>query len=172
MVFITFFFFFKKKEIWRPDALGYSSSASLKFVDPFCTTSLHPAFSAKLNSKPRLAFPSTHPSSVEESRTCTFQPSYKNLPALSKTQVQSLGQEYLLEKEMATHSSILAWRIPWTEQPGGPQSMRSHWVGQEEASHSTQDCWTAHRVPSAGHIWKQGKESFPRWFKKRRGPVM
>ena len=42
----------------------------------------------------------------------------KRLPALQKTQVQSLGWEDPLEKEMATHSSILAWRIPWTEEPG------------------------------------------------------
>ena len=43
----------------------------------------------------------------------------KNLPATQETQVQSLGQEDLLEKGMATHSSILAWRITWTEEPGG-----------------------------------------------------
>ena len=43
----------------------------------------------------------------------------KNLPALQKTQVLSLDQEDLLAKEMATHSSILAWKIPWTEEPGG-----------------------------------------------------
>ena len=43
----------------------------------------------------------------------------KNPPALQETQVQSLGQEYSLEKNMATHSSILAWEIPWTEKPGG-----------------------------------------------------
>ena len=48
----------------------------------------------------------------------------KNLPAMHKTQVQSLGQEGALEKEMATHSSILAWRIPWTEEPGGLYSPR------------------------------------------------
>ena len=42
----------------------------------------------------------------------------KNLPAMLETQVQSLGQEDPLEKETATHSSILAWRIPWTEEPG------------------------------------------------------
>ena len=42
----------------------------------------------------------------------------KNLPAMQETQVQSLGQEDSLEKEMATHSSILAWEIPWTEEPG------------------------------------------------------
>ena len=40
-----------------------------------------------------------------------------------ETQVQSLGQEDPLEKEMAIHSNILAWEIPWTEEPGGPQSM-------------------------------------------------
>ena len=43
----------------------------------------------------------------------------KNLPAMRKTWVPSLGREYPLEKEMATHSSILAWRIPGTEEPGG-----------------------------------------------------
>ena len=49
----------------------------------------------------------------------------KNSPALQETQVLSLGQEDPLEKEMATHSSILAWRIPWTEEPGGLHSMES-----------------------------------------------
>ena len=47
----------------------------------------------------------------------------KNLPALQETQVQSLGREDPLEKGVATHSSILAWRIPWTEEIGGLQSM-------------------------------------------------
>ena len=47
----------------------------------------------------------------------------KNPPATQETQVQSLGREDPLEREMATHSSILAWRIPWTEEPGGLQSM-------------------------------------------------
>ena len=47
----------------------------------------------------------------------------KNPPAMQETQVQSLGQEDPLEKEMATHSSILAWRIPWTEEPSGLQPM-------------------------------------------------
>ena len=42
----------------------------------------------------------------------------KNLPAMQETQVQSLGGKYTLEKGTATHSSILAWRIPWTEEPG------------------------------------------------------
>ena len=43
----------------------------------------------------------------------------ENLPEMQETQVQSLGSEDPLEEEMATHSSILAWRIPWTEEPGG-----------------------------------------------------
>ena len=47
----------------------------------------------------------------------------KNLPAMRETWVQSLDQEDPLEKGMTTHSSILAWRIPWTEEPGGLQSM-------------------------------------------------
>ena len=49
----------------------------------------------------------------------------KNLPALQGTWVWSLGLEDPLEKEMATHSSILAWEIPWTEEPGGLPSMGS-----------------------------------------------
>ena len=49
----------------------------------------------------------------------------KNLPAMRETQVQFLGREDPLEKEMATHSSILAWEIPWTEEPGGVQFMGS-----------------------------------------------
>ena len=49
----------------------------------------------------------------------------KNLPAMLEMQVPSLGQKDLLEEEMATHCSILAWRIPWTEEPGGLQSMGS-----------------------------------------------
>ena len=53
----------------------------------------------------------------------------KNLFASAESQVQSLGQEDLLEKETATHSSILAQRIPWTEEPGGLQSMGLQRVG-------------------------------------------
>ena len=57
--------------------------------------------------------------------------SVKNLPAMQETQVQSLGWEDPLEKEMATHSSILAWKILWTEEPGGLQSMGLQRVGQD-----------------------------------------
>ena len=52
----------------------------------------------------------------------------KNPTAMQETQVQSLGWEDLLEKEMATHSSILAWEIPWTEEPDGLQSIVSQRV--------------------------------------------
>ena len=57
----------------------------------------------------------------------------KNMPAIQETRVQSLSQEDPLEKEMATHSSILAWRIPWTEESGGlpstgSQRVRDNWA--------------------------------------------
>ena len=55
----------------------------------------------------------------------------KELPAMWETQVQFLGRENLLKKGMATHSSILAWEIPWTEEPGGLQSMRSQRVSYD-----------------------------------------
>ena len=55
----------------------------------------------------------------------------KNLSAMWETWVQSLGQEDTLEKDMATHSSILAWRIPWMEEPGRLQSMGSQRVGHD-----------------------------------------
>ena len=55
----------------------------------------------------------------------------KNLPAIQETGVLSLGQEDPLEKEMATYSRILAWRIPWTEEPGELHSMGSQRVGHD-----------------------------------------
>ena len=55
----------------------------------------------------------------------------KRLPTMWETRVQSLGQEDLLEKEMATHSSILAWKIPQTEEPGRLQSMGSQRIGHD-----------------------------------------
>ena len=58
-------------------------------------------------------------------------PLVKNLPAIQETWVASLGQEDPLNKEMATHSSILAWRMSWTEEPGGLQSM-----GLQRAGHN------------------------------------
>ena len=55
----------------------------------------------------------------------------KRLPAMRETWVRFLGWEDPLEKEMATHSSTLAWKIPWMEEPGGPQSMGSLRVGHD-----------------------------------------
>ena len=71
-----------------------------------------------------------------ETITSTFQGSLvaqrvKRLPAMQETWVRSLGQEDPLEKEMATHSSTLAWKIPWTEEPGRLQSMGSQRVGHD-----------------------------------------
>ena len=61
----------------------------------------------------------------------------KHLSTMQETQVQSLGWEDLLEKEMATHSSILAWKIPWTEEPGGLQPMESQRVGHDRVTSHT-----------------------------------
>ena len=58
----------------------------------------------------------------------------KRLPAMRETSVQSLGCEDLLEKHMATHSSTLAWRIPWTEETGGLQTTGSQRVGHNQAT--------------------------------------
>ena len=52
----------------------------------------------------------------------------KSLPTMQETLVQSLGWVDPLEKEMATHSSILAWEIPWTEEPGGPYGVAQRWT--------------------------------------------
>ena len=60
----------------------------------------------------------------------------KNLPAMQETWVRSLDCEDPLKKGMATHSSILAWRIPWTKEPGGLQSMGLHRVGQDWATNT------------------------------------
>ena len=63
----------------------------------------------------------------------------KNLPAMQDTRVQSLSWENPLEKEMATHSSILAWRIPWTEEPGRLQSMGSQRVRYDRVTNTLHD---------------------------------
>ena len=60
----------------------------------------------------------------------------KNLPAMQETQAWSLGSGRSLEKEMATHSRILAWRTPWTEEPGGLESMGSQRVGHDWATNT------------------------------------
>ena len=65
------------------------------------------------------------------SRTSLVAQTVKHLPAVWETQVPSLGWEDPLEKEMATHSSTLAWKIPWTEEPGGLQSTGSQRTGHD-----------------------------------------
>ena len=55
----------------------------------------------------------------------------RNLPEMQETWIQALGWEDPLEKKMATHSSIFAWEIPWTEEPGGLQSVGSRRVGHD-----------------------------------------
>ena len=67
----------------------------------------------------------------------------KNLPAMQETQVQSLGQEDLLEEGTATHSSVLEWRIPWTEEPGGLQSVGLQRVGYKwsDWAHLVMENW-------------------------------
>ena len=73
----------------------------------------------------------THLDSILESRAITVAQWLKCLPTMWDTRVRSLGWEDTLEKEMATHSSILAWRIPWREEPGRLQSMGSQRVGHD-----------------------------------------
>ena len=65
---------------------------------------------------------------LSSNRACLVAQMVKNLPAMQETQVQSLGGEDPVEKGMANHSNILACRIPWTEEPGGQQSMGSQRV--------------------------------------------
>ena len=79
----------------------------------------------------------------------------KNLPVMQETQVQSLGWEDLQEKGMDTHSSILAWRIPWTEEPGGLQSMRLQrvvhdWVTKHTHGNQDRGCSTQQWLETAG----------------------
>ena len=61
----------------------------------------------------------------------------KNLPAIQETWVQPLGQEDPLEREMAIHFSIISWRIPWTEEPGGLQFMGLQRVGHDLANNNS-----------------------------------
>ena len=74
----------------------------------------------------------------------------KNLPAIQETQIQSLGQKDPLEKGMATHSSILTQRIPWTEEPGGPQFMELQTIGHDWV---TCNFFTFSRASSLWRFW-------------------
>ena len=88
----------------------------------------------------------------------------KHLPIMRETQVQSLGQEDLLEKEMATHSSILAWKIPWTEEPGRPYNP---WGRKELIMTERLHFWTqvvylqthGYSWPASSHPTVQGSSS-------------
>ena len=70
----------------------------------------------------------------------------KDLPAIWEAQLQSLGWENPLEKDMATHSSILAWRIPRTEEPGRLQSMGSQRVGHDGVTNTSASLVAEHRL--------------------------
>ena len=81
----------------------------------------------------------------------------KNLPAMQETWVQSLGQEDLLQEEMATHSSVLAWKILWTEEPGrlqsiGLQPVGHSWVTNTKYLH-TVTFLGSNTVPSEWTVW-------------------
>ena len=81
----------------------------------------------------------------------------KNLPAIQKTWVRSLGREDALEKEMATHPNILAWRIPWTEEPGGLQSMGSQRDISNSHTHTHTHVYNWYvACPSAVSNWNSG----------------
>ena len=102
-----------------------------------------------------------------------FQLSVKNLPVMQEAQVRSLSQEDPLEKEMAAHSSILAWKIPWTEEPGRLQSMGSQRVGHDWAtkqncshkmhsvcSETTQTHFSHHWIQSRGYNNENHRNAF------------
>ena len=77
----------------------------------------------------------------------------KSLPAMWETWILSLGQEDFLEKEMATHSSVLPWRIPWTEEPGGLQSMGWQRVGHDWVTSLSLSFSQGQAVRSLGSRW-------------------
>ena len=90
----------------------------------------------------------------------------KRLPAMQETRVWSLGWEDPLEKEIATHSSILAWRIPWTEEPGGLQSTGSQRVGHDWVISLSLSCKTG----DTG--WKLSVRRCFKQFEERGGPEL
>ena len=93
----------------------------------------------------------------------------KNLPAVQETQVQSLDQEDPLEGEMATHSSLLAWRIPWAEEPGRLQSTGSQRVRHDWATKLSLSLWVSHEIgirlyPAVGSAGNFTGMKSPRWL--------
>ena len=79
----------------------------------------------------------------------------KNLPTVWETQVQPLGREDPLEKEMATHSTTLAWRIPWTEEPGGLWSMGSQRIGHDLVTKQLQQAQPHHLKKNIDSVGKK-----------------
>ena len=75
----------------------------------------------------------------------------KNLPAVEQTCIQSLGQKDLLEKEMATHSSSLAWKFPWTEEPVRVQSMGSQGVRHDRTEQLTHKIFSGYFTENVTH---------------------
>ena len=109
-------------------------------------------------------------------------PEVKNPPAMQETRVPSLGQEDPLEEGMATHSSILAWRNPWTEEPEGLQSVGSHRVRhdwatkQQHRAYILAQKWKYHKIliqesinilhmiwPNLEYIWKTDWKKIAKW---------
>ena len=87
----------------------------------------------------------------------------KNLPAMQETQVQSLGREDALEKGMATHSSLLAWRIPWTQEPGEIQSMGLQRVGQSYVTNTFTFHFSDKEKPLMCSQQRQDANRLPYW---------
>ena len=132
-----FFFLFplsnlSRKETSRPDSLFFPPAGKFRCVVESSACGLIYIFTKRVLLAPH------HP------QACAFGDNLKglplvaqmvkHLPAMRETRVQSLGWEDLLEKEMATYSNILAWRIPWMEEPGRLQSMGSQRVGHDWAT--------------------------------------
>ena len=80
----------------------------------------------------------------------------KKLPVVGGTQVQSLGRKCPLEKEMAIHSSVLAWRIPWTEEPGGLQSMGSEMIERSRSERAASGDVATGMKTKKGSGWESG----------------
>ena len=92
--------------------------------------------------------------------------SVKNLPAVQESCVRSLGWEDPLEKEMATHSSILTWRIPWTEKPGRIKSMGSQRVGHDWVNEQQHGCLCAQLLSHVRHFavpWTVARQAPRPW---------
>ena len=94
----------------------------------------------------------------------------KNLPAIQEAQVQSLGGEDLLEKEMAIHFSIPAWKIPWTEESGGLQSMGSQRVRHDRATKPPARLMNGRKSNKSSIIYVHGRDPgklshSPKWQK-------